>query len=80
MANMTHEKITPLDNVVIVTRKQLLAAEGLLGTLILSNKELTDDNLSDMITYFNQWLYHPETIPAFALESVEEAKEEMEED
>lgn len=80
MADMTHEKITPLDNVVTVTWKQLLAAEGLLGVIILTAKTLTDDNLSDMITYFNQWLYHPETIPAFALESVEEAKEEMEED
>ena len=76
MADMTREEVTFLDNVVTVTRRQLLAAEGLLGALILTNKLLTDDKMSDMIARFNQWLYHPETIPAFAFALLDEEMEE----
>ena len=76
MADMTREEVTFLDDVVTVTRKQLLVAEGLLGVKILATKTLTDDKMSDMIARFNQWLYHPETIPAFAFALLDEEMEE----
>ena len=76
MADMTHEKATHLDDVVIVTRKQLLAAEGLLGAIILATKTLTDDILSSILANFNQWLYHPDTIPKEFLDYSEVSKEE----
>lgn len=71
MADMTHEKGPILDMVVSVTRKQLLAAEGLLAVRICEEKVLTGDKLSDILSRFNQWLYHPETIPAFAVAALD---------
>lgn|GEM_PF-4961387 len=76
MADMTHEKVTFSDDVVLITRRQLLVAEGLLGALILAAKTLTNDKLSGLLANFNQWLYHPETIPALAFALVDEEMEE----
>lgn len=70
MPDMTTDKVTLLDTVVSMTRKQLLAAEGLLAVRICEEKILTEDKLSDILSRFNQWLYHPETIPAFALNAL----------
>ena len=71
MLDMTTDKVTFLDNVVSLTRKQLLAAEGLLAVWICEEKVLTGDKLSDILSRFNQWLYHPETIPAFAVAALD---------
>jgi len=76
MPDMTTDKVTFLDDMVTVTRKQLLAAESLLAVRICEEKVLTGDKLSDMIARFNQWLYHPETIPAFAMDALEIDDEE----